>query len=59
MRVKFLGETGATTLIHGKVYDVIGIENEWYRVIDEDDDDDSEAVPGYLYSPELFEIVED
>ena len=59
MKVKFLGNTGATTLIHGKVYDVIGIEKGWYRIVDEDGIDDDDDVPGYLYAPELFEIVKD
>ena len=59
MKVKFLGETGASTLIRGKVYDVIGVEKEWYRIIDEDGADDDDDIPGYLYPPELFEIVED
>lgn len=59
MKVKFLGQTGVTTLINGKVYEVIGIENDWYRIIDEDGDDDDSDLPGYLYPPELFEIVEE
>lgn len=58
MEVKYLGETGITTLIHGKIYEVIGIEKDWYRIIDEDEDDDSD-IPGYLYPPELFEIVDE
>jgi hypothetical protein len=59
MKIRFLGETGATTLVHGKVYDVISIEDGWYRIIDEDEDDDASGIPGYLYPPNLFEIVED
>lgn len=46
-------------MIHGKVYDVVGIEQAWYRIIDEDGTDDDSGIPGYLYPPELFEIVEE
>ena len=38
------------TLTHGEIYDVISIENGWYRVIDDTDED-------YLYPPEAFEVV--
>lgn len=58
MKVKFLGETDPISLIHGKVYDVIGIEKDWYRIIDEYGIDEDEELQGYLYPPELFEIVE-
>ena len=34
-----------------KIYDVISIEKDWYRIIDDSGED-------YLYPPELFEIVE-
>jgi len=37
-------------LEYGKIYDVISIEKEWYRVIDRSDE-------AYLYPPELFEVV--
>lgn len=61
MKVRFCGETGATTLIHGRVYDVISIsiEKDWYRIADEDEDDDASDIPGYLYPSNLFEIVEE
>ncbi len=58
MKVKFLGQTGIATLIHGKIYDVLSVEQGWYRIMDEDQDDDDAEVPGYLYPPALFEIVE-
>lgn len=51
MKVKFLGKTSFLMLTHDKIYDVLSVEKEWYRVIDDSDDD-------YLYPPELFEIVE-
>jgi len=39
-------------LEYGKIYEVISIEKEWYRVIDRSDE-------AYLYPPELFEVVEE
>jgi hypothetical protein len=38
-------------LVYGKIYDVKSIENDWYRIIDNSNED-------YLYPPELFEIVD-
>ena len=38
-------------LIYGKIYDVISIEKDWYRIIDNSNED-------YLYPPELFEVVD-
>ena len=51
MKVKYLGETSPLELIHGKVYEVLSIEGEWYRIVDETDED-------YLYPPEDFEVIE-
>lgn len=51
MKVKYLGETSFLELTHGKVYNVLSIEKDWYRIIDDSDDD-------YLYPPDEFEIVE-
>ena len=47
---KYLGKSGPITLIYGKLYEVISIERDWFRIIDETGED-------YLYPPELFEIV--
>lgn len=52
MKIKFIGVSDPVYMINGKTYDVISIENGWYRVIDEEGED-------YLYPPELFEIVSD
>ena len=52
MKVKFLGETSPLELLNGKVYEVVYVEKEWYRIVDETGDD-------YLYPPECFEIVEE
>ena len=51
MVVKYHGESSPVGLIDGKNYEVISIENVWYRIVDETDED-------YLYPPEDFEIVE-
>lgn len=49
-KVKYNGESD-TSLTKGKEYEVIGVENGWFRIVDDTDDD-------YLFSPEQFEIVE-
>ena len=38
-------------LVCGKIYDVISIEKDWYRIVDNSNED-------YLYPPELFEVVD-
>jgi len=38
-------------VLPGKVYEVLSIEDGWYRLVDESEED-------YLYPPEKFEIVE-
>lgn len=50
MKVKYIGEN-SVSLTNGKVYKVLSIEGEWYRVIDDTEED-------YLFSPELFEIID-
>ena len=37
-------------VLPGKVYEVLSIENGWYRIIDESGED-------YLYPPENFDVV--
>lgn len=39
-------------LTHGKIYEVLSIEKDWYRVIDDTGED-------YLYPPEDFVIIEE
>ena len=51
MIVKYHGESSPVSLIDGKEYEVISIEKDWYRIVDETDED-------YLYPPECFEIIE-
>lgn len=49
--VKYLGETSFLELTHGKVYTVLSIEKDWYRIVDDSGED-------YLYPPEDFEVVD-
>lgn len=51
MKVKYHGESSPVGLIDEKDYEVISIEGEWYRIVDETEED-------YLYPPECFEIIE-
>lgn len=51
LKIKYIGETDFLVLTNNKIYDVISIEKDWYRIIDDSGED-------YLYPPELFEIVE-
>ena len=51
LKIKYIGETDFLVLTHNIIYDVISIEKECYRIIDDSGED-------YLYLPELFEIVE-
>ena len=44
MKIRYLGETSPLELIHDKVYEVLSIEGEWYRIVDETDE-------VYLYPP--------
>ncbi len=50
MKVKYKGETDVS-LTNGKDYDVLSVENGWYRIVDDTEED-------YLFSPEEFEIVQ-
>lgn len=51
MKVRYIEETSFLELTHGKIYEVMSIEKEWYRVMTDMGED-------YLYPPEFFEIVE-
>ena len=51
MKVKYIEETDPLYCENGKVYEVLSIENGYYRIIDATGED-------YLYAPEEFEIVE-
>lgn len=51
MKVKYTGKSDVS-LTNGKLYKVIAIEDSWYRIIDNTDED-------YLFSPDEFVVVED
>ncbi len=51
MKVRYSGETSFLELTNNKIYDVVSIEKEWYRIVDDSEED-------YLYPPEDFEVVE-
>ncbi len=50
MKVKYKGKSNVS-LTNGKIYDVISVEKNSYRIVDDTDDD-------YLFLPDDFEIVE-
>lgn len=50
-KVRWLGPTKFLMLTHHRIYTVLSVEKEWYRVIDDSEED-------YLYPPEAFEIVD-
>lgn len=51
MKVKYLGETSFLELTNGKVYTVLSVEKDWYRIVDDSGED-------YLYPPEDFVVVD-
>ena len=51
MKIKYLGET-CVSLTNEKLYEVISIEETYYRIVDDTQED-------YLFPPHLFEIVSD
>lgn len=52
MKVRYIAHLDDIDLIEGETYKVLSVEKNWYRIVDDSDDD-------YLYPPDLFEIVED
>ena len=55
--VVFKGKSDPTQLLNGKEYEVIAVEDGWYRVIDEEGYDPDEDVQGYLYPPGAFDVI--
>lgn len=51
MKIKYTGETIPFALTKDKEYDVISVEKNWYRIVDDTNED-------YLYPPEKFEIID-
>lgn len=52
MKVRYIGDYYKVSLIKGNIYEVIDIEDGWYRIIDETEED-------FLFAPQQFEIVEE
>lgn len=50
MKAKYIGKTESHTLDNGKIYEILSVDQAWYRVIDKSGED-------YLYPAEVFEIV--
>lgn len=51
MKVKYKGESTSYGLEKNKIYEVISIEKDFYRIVDKSKED-------FLYSPDFFEIIE-
>ena len=51
MKVRWLGPTDFLVLTHNKIYTVLSIEKDWYRIVDDSGED-------YLYPPQMFETIE-
>lgn len=51
MKVRYINKSDVS-LTNGKIYSVIAIEDTWYRIVDDTEED-------YLFSPDEFEIVEE
>lgn len=64
-KVKYIGKSfGGNSLTDGKTYIVIGVEDEFIRVIDDSGEDYLYSIftPGDLQNPDLYgkwEIIED
>lgn len=53
MKVRYTGSYYlGTAFLREKLYEVMSIEKEWYRIMTELEED-------YLFPPECFEIVEE
>ena len=50
MKVRYNGNTDVS-LTKGKEYEVIEVENGWYRIVDDTDED-------YLFAPDDFTVIE-
>lgn len=52
MIVRYNGKGDVSRVIKGKEYEVISVEDDWYRIVDETGED-------FLYPSVRFEIVEE
>lgn len=50
MIVKYIGKTESHTFDNGEQYEVLSVEDGWYRIVDKTGED-------YLYPPDEFEVV--
>lgn len=51
MKAKYVGDTIGLALTKNKIYEALGFESGFIRIIDDTDED-------YLYEPENFVIIE-
>lgn len=59
MKVRCITDIYPVSLIPGKIYEVLNIEHGYYRIIDETGVDEDDEIPGYVFPPHLFEVVEE
>ena len=52
LKVRYIAHLDDIDLTEGAIYKVLSVEKNWYRIVDDSDDD-------YLYPPDLFEIIEE
>lgn len=52
MKVRYIGKTVELCLTNGKIYEALGYEHGFIRVIDDSDED-------YLFEPENFEVIDE
>lgn len=50
MKIRYIGKSDVS-LTNGKIYNVLSVENGWYRIVDDTDED-------YLFDPSEFEMLE-
>lgn len=50
MKVKYIGDYYKVTLQKGKIYNVLGVKNGWYKIEDETEDT-------AFFPPNEFEII--
>ena len=48
--VRYIGDTSPLELTNGKLYKVLSVERDWYRIMDDTGED-------YLYPAGNFEII--
>ena len=51
MKVKYKGKSDVS-LTNGEIYEVLTVEEEWYRIVDNTEED-------YLFPPDEFEIIDE